>query len=180
MKFGFKKNDKENSRFKKGFSNKKDRKLKLRKFNILHIFKNGLGILLLVGIVGGSLYFGYIGFSTQREKHVAVNAVNDMFTFKNYEVLHDVNMPALQEITTQQVYDEVTFTNLQTALNAYLPFFGHATQAQILSVSDTSVTFRIINPSTSLEELYTMYYKTNFWGEIDFLKVYKCTPMFSK
>lgn len=180
MGFRFNKGEKKPSRFKKNLSKKSTRRVNINKQKICCILRNSFGVILLLAIILTSFYFGYLGFNNERSKHIAVDAVNDMFTFENYETLHDNNMTSLRSITTQKVYNEVTFTNLQTALNSYLPFFGHATRAQILAVSDTCVTFRVINPSVKLNTLYTMYYKVNFWGQIDFLKVYKCTPMFNE
>lgn len=108
----------------------------------------------------------YIAFLANRYRTVGVDAVMDMYNFKNVDGLAD-NLEHLKKITTSEVYDFNTAENEDVALNTYLKFKGEPVKVIIISKGLGYVVYRLDTKYISSTRKFVLLYGINGFGKIN-------------
>lgn len=123
-------------------------------------------IILLVIALGGAFYIVHYFQNIS----VGKEAVETMYTFNNYSDLKYMNMPKLKKITTDKVYNQLSYDNFGNAINNYLQFVNKPTGVKIISSKHGCVTFEFINQYVPENVEHQFVYTTNIFGNINSAK----------
>ena len=123
--------------------------------------------ILIVVLVIILLISSFFIFQRFRRKTIGLEAVNDMYTFQNYDSLYQNNMGKLKEITTPEIYKQLTATNVDRALTTYLKFQNTTVTVEPIKVTDSYIIYSLKTTAITPTRKFCFYYHTNLFGKID-------------
>ena len=141
--------------------NKKNKNKEHKKFPVA--FKS----VIIVVIAMVMLVAAFFIYQRMRSKDIGLEAVNDMYTFENYDSLYQNNMGKLKDITTPEVYKQLTVDNLDRALTTYLKFKDMAVTVKPIKVTSSYIIYSLETKSITPTRKFCFFYHTNLFGKID-------------
>lgn len=139
---------------------------KSTKFKIICGVMIGVTLLSLVGL---------LAYRTSQIRKVGRKAVMCMYNFKDAYQL-DKNMKSLKEITTDDVFSELTIDNVDTTLNKYLRFKDKPCYVNIQSYGIDYVIYTLDTESISSDRLFMFHFKVGLNGKINEFEEYALIP----
>lgn len=138
-----------------------------------------IGITVAVSLVGVSV-LGLAAVTSGKSKSLGVKAVMLMYNFDTIEQLSE-QMAELREITTPEIYEELTIDNEDRTLNTYLKFRGNPVTVSIIKATGDYVMYSLTSESIGTDRIFMFLYETdnqkiNYVREvecIDFVETYR-------
>lgn len=138
-----------------------------------------IGITVAVSLVGVSV-LGLAAVTSGESKSLGVKAVMLMYNFDTIEQLSE-QMAELREITTPEIYEELTIDNEDRTLNTYLKFRGNPVTVSIIKATGDYVMYSLTSESIGTDRIFMFLYETdnqkiNYVREvecIDFVETYR-------
>ena len=126
-------------------------------------------ILILVLVILGALatWLGFLYLKSLEDVKIGEKAVKLMYDFDSYDEVYQDHMTKLKEITTDEIYNNITVTNVDRALTTYLKFKGHSSRVKILQKTNSYIMYYLDTESITQTRKFVMYYHINIWGKID-------------
>lgn len=109
----------------------------------------------------------------QFKENVGVQAVRYLYQFDNLTQLN-ANSSKLKNITTDDVYEQLTIDNTDRCLNTYLKFKGVKTGVNIIKATDTYVLYSLDNENISSNRIFMFTYSVNNKGKIEYVREMEC------
>lgn len=106
---------------------------------------------------------------TVRDTELGLTAVKYLYHFSGLEELDD-NMDRLREITTPEVYEQLTIDNTERALNVYLKFKNNPTLVVPDKVTNNYVVYSLETDSLSSFRKFAFFFNVNREGKIDYVR----------
>ena len=130
-------------------------------------FTRNILILSLVMVSILTTWLGFMYLKSLEDVKTGEKAVKLMYDFGSYDEVYQEHMTKLKELTTDDIYTNITVTNVDRALTTYLKFKGHSSKVKILQKTDSYIMYYLDTESITQTRKFVMYYHVNMWGKID-------------
>ena len=148
---------------------KSDRRKHLAKGICLFLFK-----VAFIGVFTFSITMNYSNrLKEQYRTAIGETAVKYLYNFNSVEQLA-ANMPNLQDITTEEVYNQLTIDNEGRTLNTYLKFKNDACTVDVIKSTSSYVLYNILNDNIDQDRIFIFTYHVNDSGKIDYAREEEC------
>jgi len=136
-----------------------DKQLMLKLFPIVSV------IVLLV-MIATLVYLLMSNKQKIQSYQIGLDAVNYLYNFSSLEEL-DRNMDKLKQITTPEVYSQLTVDNTSRALSVYLKFKGKPSLVEVDDFTTDQVSYHLKTETIASSRKFIFLYRTNSDGLID-------------
>lgn len=129
--------------------------------------------ILVVAVIAASVLIGLIAYSRHlTDKKIAElgeNAVKLLYDYGTVEQL-DFQMSGLKEITTEEVFNQLTIDNEERTLNTYLKFKQDAVTVNVIRSTDKYVMYHLQTNNVSANRIFVFFFTVNDKGLIDWVQ----------
>lgn len=132
---------------------------------------------LLIGICvysffGGKSIKDYTGDKVNKTE-LGEELITAMYNFESPYQL-DAQMLIVQELTTEDVYNDLTIDNEERTITTYLKFKDSGVSVEIISSGEDYVYYRLISDAIESNRTFIMFFSVNEEGLINWVKEAEC------
>ena len=130
-------------------------------------------IMCIVLVVCSFLFFYRKYYSDSLKTQLGTKAVMLLYNFHDLYELSD-NMTELKSITTEDVYNDISFDTEERTLNTYLKFKGNSTAVNVLEAKPNYILYTLTSDSIDANRKFIFLFSVNSKGKISYVREMEC------